>query len=247
MDSRLRRDPCARRPPSARAGDLAHHFCVVGGATNTTVVDVAFPLPPSLQGGVAGALESFAHTVILQIAQLALHMELRERLLGTYAVTVQTERPGGEAAMPGSTRISFTCAVRGGGPTQLLRGVARVLVQLQSTGPSDEAVVTAVLGVVEQMRRKKSTALGAIARVAMAEASGVDDVENRMAMWFLNVFDAPKRRAALKAVFPLADRSCVMLPEEAATRRAEEASRMPRSWAPRAGGTTRVLATTWRT
>ena len=225
----------AGRPVSARDDGLPHHFCVLGGATNTTVVDVSFPLPPSLQGGVAGMLESFAHTVILQIAQLALHMELRERLLGTYAVTVQTDRPGGEAAMPGSTRISFTCAVRGVGPTQLLRGVARVLVQLQSTGPSDEAVVTAVLGVVEQMRRQKSTALGAIARVAMAEASGgADDVENRMAMWFLNVFDAAKRRAALKAVFPLADRSCVvMLPEAVATRSAEEASRMPRSWAPR--------------
>ena len=225
----------AGRPVSARDDGLPHHFCVLGGATNTTVVDVSFPLPPSLQGGIEGMLESFAHKVFLQIAQLALHMELRERLLGTYAVTVQTDRPGGEAAMPGSTRISFTCAVRGVGPTQLLRGVARVLVQLQSTGPSDEAVVTAVLGVVEQMRRQKSTALGAIARVAMAEASGgADDVENRMAMWFLNVFDAAKRRAALKAVFPLADRSCVvMLPEAVATRSAEEASRMPRSWAPR--------------
>merc|ERR1719148_397243 len=104
------------------------------------------------------------YRVIVCCAQEALSLELRERLTGTYAVQVQNERLGNQSCLPGSTSVRFTCG-GGGVAKRLLRGVARVLLNLQTQGPSQNELLVAVRVCCERLRKEKSTLLGAVGQL----------------------------------------------------------------------------------
>lgn len=199
-------------PGGILSTELARHYCVLGGEADAARVHLTFPLAPLLESGIGAMLHNFLHDVVVSAAAQALRDELRARLKGTYHVSLQVTRLANEAALPGATAISFTCALKS--VRRLLRGAVRVLQRLQGEGASDGEIVLATRSVCEKMRREKSTALGAIARAAV-QGSYVtipDDVERRLAAWALGVMCQGQARAqTFQAVFPLDERSAVVL------------------------------------
>ena len=190
---------------------LPRHFVVVGGEEGTARVHLTFPLAPLILSGMEAAVDQFVYRVVLACAQEALAQELRERLMGTYAVEIAAHRLASQSCLPGATSISFTC---GGGraPQQMLRGAARVLHRLQADGPSQQELLTAVRICCEQLRKEKSTLLGAVKHALLGARGLPHDQERQLGGFVMRVMgDAKVRTGVFEAVFPLESRGCVVL------------------------------------